>query len=566
MSVSLDPGCTAFWADAGAPSLHIETPADATHLPRSSLDVSRLRQRSYLVDGNATLHSRSEASPGVSLPLGTGALATRDATDSSLLLATPSFLSMQAQSSSPPLSKASSTFLLDSRSLLPGSSLLSDTPSFVGLKHVASTATGEALTHIPIHPRLPERTRREPKSLESCPSSATNRSVTVQRLALDLPLNGSGSLSVLLHALEDAAPGWYQSLMDSAAPLNREPGSPPTNSAHSPPSSPRLQNNDVIHILPYYGLPDDMLASLDALEAIASQVQLLPSPQAKPRVVEDIDLEEDVLGVWKVEESVTKPPETQLVSPPLTPTEDDQGRETTFPRPPSSPHQRARESTDSLWDPETPRPPSVASMHVPADPIESASTSTRVAVSNIANHPKLTRTLGLSSMSPSRLPTPSTPRRRVGAIPTQPLPPPPHPIPSLEDSAPLALSKKASSRSLKGSRTPKALKSIFRPRASAPPVPPLHSFAPEHDDPGWAESDGSPVRKPPLYNRFSEAGMRREPPGAVRRHFSSDHAPSGHGFIHGHGSGLRHHLHHLPHLHHAGPPAVDVEADSFLVL
>lgn len=142
-----------------------------------------------------------------------------------------------------------------------------------------------------------------------------------------------------------------------------------------------------------------------------------------------------------------------------------------------------------------------------------------VAVSNIANHPKLTRTLGLNALTPSRLPTLSTPRRRTVTA-TASTHPPPHPLPYKP--VPPTLNKKASSKSLKAPKTPKtpgALKSIFRGRASAPPVPPLSFAPPDYDD------VESPARKPPpLVYRFSEAGpLRREDRriDGVRRHFST---------------------------------------------
>ncbi|KAH9846383.1 hypothetical protein C2E23DRAFT_580329 [Lenzites betulinus] len=509
MSKTLNPGREVFWTDKGTPSLPLANTAGATHAFKSSLDPSRLRHGT-LLDGRTVLHNETDDTPGFSLPsLGTATLATGERCGSSLLLATSSFLSMESKSHNVPFSKTTSTFLLDSRSLLPGPSLLSDTPSFLKLANIhapKAAAAPLALTS------SPEFTLREPRaSLDSTRSSPTNRSVTVQRLALDLPLSCSSSLSVFLQALEDAAPGWYQSLMDSAVP--RESESLLTASAPSSPSSTRYQaHHDPNSDAPYHGLPPDMMESLDALEAIASRVQCLPLPRSRRKVREDIIVEEDAyFRSSRTRQSTVRPAEAQLASPPLTPTDPEGDHE----RPPPSPwaatpqHRRRRETTGSQRPPEfLGRPPT--SSRISSNPTQSYTP----AMSNVANHPKLARTLGLGATTPSRLPTPSAPYTR----------PPSVPAPPAEPLLPLTLNKKASSRSLKTPtpKTPKAFKSIFRPRMSAPPVPPLTSFAPEYD-----EAD-SPVRRPPLASyRFSEAGLRREDRRIddAKRHFSSGNAP-----------------------------------------
>lgn len=502
----MDSGYNSLRTENRPPRFQLEATADATNV---SLDFARFRHRTHWNERKTTTLDGADIASGVLLSsLGTGTLTAHNPSGlgSSLLLATPSFRSMQVKSTNTTLPKASSTLLFESHSLGPGPSLLSNTPSFLGLKGMGSLPLGEALT------ASPERLRREPRSSsDSMRSPTTNRNVTVQRLALDLPLSRSSSLSVFLHALEDAAPGWYQSLMDSATP--QESDSPSANSIPT-----RTQRSDVGSASSCHGLPLDMLASLDALEALVTEVQRLPHPRPTPKPSQDIDDEAAFFSSRRTRESTARPSKAQLASPPLTPTQDEQGRQPSFPRPASPPRRRRRETTaGTLRGDETPRASSVSSARDPRASMPPIPTSTGVAVCNIANHPKLTRTLGLSALPPSRLPTPSTPRRRTATATAHP-PPPPIPY----EPVPPTLNKKASSKSLKAPKTPKApgaLKSIFRGRASAPPVPPL-SFAPSDYD----EAE-SPARKPPpLVYRFSEAGpLRREDRriDGARRHFST---------------------------------------------
>ncbi|KAI0816869.1 hypothetical protein BC628DRAFT_1106476 [Trametes gibbosa] len=499
MSQTLDPGCSAFWAERGPPSLHTVSLVNATHAPKSSLDHSQFRRGTHS-DETTMLRSETDDTSGFLLPsLGANALATGDRCGSSLLQATPSFLSMESKSTNVSFPKTSSTFLLDSHSLLPGPSLLADTPSFIKLTglHTRCTATPIALTS------SPEFTLREPRSsLDSTRSVPTNRNVTVQRLALDLPLSCSSSLSVFLQALEEAAPGWYQSLMDSAIPRDSEPSMTPT--IQSCPPSARDGVDDGYHDSSCPGLPPDMMESLGALEAIAACVQNLPRPRLKPKVQKIIEVEDICFDSCRSRQSTVRPAEGQLASPPLTPIEGEQGHQPSFPRAPSPQRRRRRETTGSQ------HPHKIAGRLSSSSCISSNPTLPFTpAMSNVANHPKLARTLGLGATTPSRLPTPTASRPCPAST----------PYPLADIPVPHALSKKASSKSLKAPKTPKAFKSIFRSRASAPPVPPL-SFAPEYDE---AES---PTRKPPLMYRFSEAGLRREDRRIddARRHFSSDGA------------------------------------------
>ncbi|KAI0674212.1 hypothetical protein C8Q78DRAFT_1075883 [Trametes maxima] len=490
------------------PSLSFGAAVDMEPLG-SALDFSH--GMSLEIDPSSSLSGTRDTSTFFLSPLGSGALAARDY--SSLLLTTPSFRSLQNKPTGAPLSKASSTLLFDAHSLLPAPSLLTDTPSFIGLKGMDPPA-GAGRLQTPSPP--PEPTPREPRpSLDSTRTSSTNRSVTVQRLALDLPLSRSSSLSVLIHALEDAAPGWYQSLMESAMP-REAPGTPSDASTEVSPSISRhvgcAGDSDALTI----GLPASMLASLDALERIATQVQRLPTPRSKTKSFEELETSHFRSGSI-LPAPATKPPEDQLASPPLTPTEDDHESTHSFNN--FTPSHRREETVVPQRNVDTPRASLIRSDRASY----SSATPSRIAVSNIANHPKLTRTLGLNNLTPSRLPTPTaTPKRRSSSTAGPPYDPIPFPTGHMPANA---LQKKASAKSLKAPKTPKApagLKTFFRAR---PPVPPLPMSLPVmHCD---YDEEESPVRKPPMKYRFSEAGLRREDRriDGARRHWST-HDPS----------------------------------------
>ncbi|KAI0360778.1 hypothetical protein OH77DRAFT_1493171 [Trametes cingulata] len=393
---------------------------------------------------------------------------------------------MQAKPSGHTLSKGSSTFLLESHSLQPGHSLLSNTPSFLGLKDAD------------VYDPPPEPKPREPRpSLDSVRSCSTNRSVTVQRLALDLPLSRSSSLSVLLHALEDTAPGWYQSLMDSASPreASGSPANPPI--ILTPSTSTRSADaDDNSSSSSLRGLPADMLASLEALEALALHVRQLPMPRPKTRLFEDT--EAIFYSSGRSAERRADSSTAQLTSPPLTPTEE--------PHEPQLPMFLLRQRRATMG---SHLPPGTSQSAQPSsDRTHHSAPSYRVhqvAATNIVNHPKLTKTLGLGSSNASRLPTPITPSRRQTMNVQE----------SAVERTPPTVLKKASLKSLKAPKTPKALQSIFRPRPSAPPLP---NPVPDYDE------DDSPVRKLPLTYRFSEVGLRREDRriDGIKRHVNSE--------------------------------------------
>ncbi|KAI8986852.1 hypothetical protein BD414DRAFT_45287 [Trametes punicea] len=397
----------------------------------------------------------------------------------------------QTQPSGAAQSNAPSTFLPHSRSLLSPPTLLSDSnvPSLIALKGAAGLGdVGNSQTPSP--PPLEPTPRGSRPSCDSTRSTSSNRSVTVQRLALNLPLSTSGSLSALIHALEDAAPGWYQSLMETVIP--QELSESPLSTFIPPSAATRSEEDPHYQLSLSSGLSAEMLASLDALEAIAVQVRHLPVPRLRAEVFTDVDT--PFFHLTTVAESRTGSSRTQLVSYDSTPHEE-QVRQPGL-----------RRSLSPGQAEQTPRAPSRSSRRTSYDP----DPPLKLAVSNIVSHPKLTKTLGLSPPALSRLPAVATPAkdRREGV----------HAGP--EDESPHVVEKKASSRSLKAPKTPKALKSIFRHGPKAPPVPAL---------PDYDEND-SPVRKAPLKFRFSEASaLRREDCRtdsgmSMRRHFSSDTA------------------------------------------
>ncbi|KAI9067761.1 hypothetical protein FKP32DRAFT_222321 [Trametes sanguinea] len=391
---------------------------------------------------------------------------------SSLLLATASSPSLRKHTDVS-LTKTSST-LIETRSLLHGTKHLSRAHG----SYTRTVQTPSPPLDPPLRPARP--------SLDSTRSTSSNRTMTVQRLALDLPLSSGGSLSALIHALEDAAPGWYQSLMDTITPQDPSPTPSPVlgeSPSHRQGPEPRCRDESAA-----YGLSADMLASLDALEAVAARVRQLPVPKPKSRVFEDIGAA--FVCSPDPTELTFKSYMPQLVSPPSTPPED---------------QQRRRQASNATLSPgETPRMRSRSSS---ATSYRSASTHT-IAVSNIVNHPKLSKTLGLSAGVSGGVSASSNP----AAMDVQPI----------AAETPHVLHKKASTKSLKTPKTPKTLKSIFR--SKPPPVPSL----PDYDE------DDSPIRKPPLKYRFSDGSvLRREDRRidsvmSIKRPFGSDSAPGRH--------------------------------------
>ncbi|KAI0701661.1 hypothetical protein C8Q76DRAFT_756457 [Earliella scabrosa] len=409
----------------------------------------------------------------------------------------PDLLSVPSTMSSPPsmpnksiddaLSRASSTLFMESRSFLPGQSLLSDTPSFLGLQDTygsprarsPSPATPPWLSRhqaqtMPTPTNTPQTMSYNARpQLELRRSSTVNRAVTVQQLALDLPLcrSRSSSLTALIHALEDASPGWYQSLMDSALPrsgssslLETSPEPSPAMLAQAAAPSPSQDRRHSFRSerksapLPTV-FCSRMLDDLRELETLAGMVGRLPIPRPRTMALEVVESAffHDIPPVPRF------PAIHPLVSPPQSPDETSREREATVVQVVRTNREQDNPSS------QLPASTSTASSGDTDEPTQPAS-------ANLAQHPKLSKTLGLRSLpSASRFlaPAPKTPswrkrsnsRTRPSADSQLPVPitapaPPVQPKIPLNTGEPLP-------------KTPKSAKfqSLFRRRPSAPPVP-----------------------------------------------------------------------------------------------
>ena len=400
----------------------------------------------------------------------------------------PSHLPLSLDPSSPlalsmkpfddPCMQDTTSLFLDPHSLPPGQSLLSDTPSYLGL---VSTRSGElpsrpsrSHSQTMVQPTPPPTTvpTRQTTLPDRDGSRLTNhnRAVTVQQLALEIPMSRSrsGSLSTLIHALEDASPGWYQSLMDSALPQS---GSQPALSPVSVPlaSAPRhfvgVPRKATGCSPGTEGLPRDMLADLSQLEALAAVVRRLPIPRPRTMAL-------DVVATAFFTPSSSAPSlpsrHTSLQSPPLTPLEEEDERE----RQPTvryaaTVHSReADRSCEMAYSPRSERQEHSWDS-APAD-------QTTFAIR--AHHLKPAKILGMRSSMPapsrSLAPAPKTPSWRAGrhsAVPrmsAQPIPrapPPPLPLYDMQAPKPPQTPHKTAK--------PLNLQSLFRKRPSAPPMP-----------------------------------------------------------------------------------------------
>lgn len=368
------------------------------------------------------------------------------------------------------VSQASSTFFFDSHSLSPGQSLLCDDPSFIGLKDLDDVyphATPPRTTP----PRPPSRlqsTSSNPRpSLDSTHSASSNRGITCTRLALDLPLarSRSSSLSALIKALEDASPGWYQSLMDGTIPeggldsplSTSQNTSPQTSPSSSLPDSP-VHKHDIASAS-REGLPPDMLTHLAEMEELALQIKRMPTPRRRtlrPDIAQSlrfVPANGSTAGSY-----LTLP----LASPPSS-LEEDHLREATAR--PISAHSSPR-------DPGLTDGASATSLSPPRSPSRSpVSPTPHSAANNIAQHPKLTKTLGLNSVSSGGVrPAAKLSITRVDGSSAAPSASLAHPYRLPSHLAPAAPSKRASSNP---PAPPKSLKfpSLFRRRPSMPVVP-----------------------------------------------------------------------------------------------
>ena len=379
-----------------------------------------------------------------------------------------------------PLSQASSTFLFDIHSLSPGQSLLSDAPSFLELKNLddiyLQITPPRATSSQPIAP--PSSLSYQPRpSLESTRSTSSNRGISVRQLALDLPIarSRSSSLTELIRALEDASPGWYQSLLDSALPRSASPSplSTPASSRSSsspspgslcpsdPQDSPTRKSSRTAKL--GESLSQNLLFHIAALEDLAAQVRRLPPPRPRTLVPEVVDT---LLFTSQKDVAV----EIHATRPPLT----------SFPRleprnailvPPSDGYLPDSFGEVSLASSPPSRSDSLRSV---------SSTSPQAVIANVTNHPKLAKTLGLRSTSSHRvLRPPAKPVTQPGddrpsrtSLPPATVTPPSAALPPLP--------KKASQNS---SKSPKSLKfnALFRRRPSMPTEPPAAPEGPIPD-------------------------------------------------------------------------------------
>ncbi|RDX41645.1 hypothetical protein OH76DRAFT_190188 [Lentinus brumalis] len=367
-----------------------------------------------------------------------------------------------------PFTQDSTSLFLDSRSLLPGQSLLNDTPSYLGLVSARSEDISLRPSHtrpqtMPLPAHIPVPLRQPMPLVEERPRlPASNRGVTVRQLALELPMSRarSGSLSTLIHALEDASPGWYESLMDSALP---QPASPLSLPAAKAPQPPLRRWNEARHpSAPLEGLPKDMLADLAELEALAVAIGRLPIP--RPRTMA-LELAATAFSSGAAP-SLDLSQHVSLRSPPSTPPQEERERQLTVRFAPTA---STRERGQSV---NTRSSSSEQYGHSCASPDED-----QPAFTNGTHHQKPINTLGMRSSLPatSRLlaPAPKTPSWRAGrrsAIPrmstqttTRTYPPP---LPR-EDMDPPRKAPQTPHKTAK----PLNLHSLFRRRPSAPPMP-----------------------------------------------------------------------------------------------
>ncbi|EJF63955.1 hypothetical protein DICSQDRAFT_160407 [Dichomitus squalens LYAD-421 SS1] len=252
-------------------------------------------------------------------------------------------------------------------------------------KHYADLKPFSAHTSLPTHITTPaqQTTRAEeaqPAKTARRSRMSANRGITVHKLALELPqaCSPSNSLSTFINALEDASPGWYQSLMDSALPHS---------GSYSPLASPQSSSSFSKSLtesvgsgtsLPKDGLPCDMLGAMRELEELATAVRHLPIPTLRTVVVDWVvsPLTPDVSTTPASERKhLTLPPVTSTSSTLIRPGERK-----------SAPAVRSKE---------------VLRETLPSDyraPSAYAPSPNQPAIDNLVYHPKLSKTLGLRSL------------------------------------------------------------------------------------------------------------------------------------------------------------------------
>lgn len=448
---------------------------------------------------------------------------------------TPSPLSAANKSNDDSFARASTTFFLDAHSLPPSHSLLTTTPSFLGLQdmpispvrtHWDSSATPPRLFRPQAQPMSITTSRQIQQTISSDAGptlepmrTSVNRGVTVQQLALDLPMSRSrsGSLTALVRALEDASPGWYQSLMDSAlpragslSPLSPSPQIPPVvvrQVPRTPPSPTRPTNRGQDRELGalFGSSSSSTFGDLEELEALALTISRLPIPRPGTMALDIVET------VFFQPSSIPLPEQVaphSWASPPNSPNEDTH-------------HSAAVQGATLSGEQSLLHDASCGQALSTASSASSCNSTAppQPAAANFAHYPKLTKTLGLRSvpsLSSLLAPAPKTPswrkrsssrsRASTEAVPQVPAFPPSLPA------YPKTPTKKAGALP----KTPKSakLQSFFRRRPTAPPVP-----IQEYD---LGDSARPLVFRP---SHLSEPGIYRlargSPPGKSVRHFST---------------------------------------------
>ncbi|KAI1798299.1 hypothetical protein LXA43DRAFT_1176693 [Ganoderma leucocontextum] len=464
----------------------------------------------YAEDAHSELSSRGPTTP----PTGGSPLLAHDS---------PSLASSRNKPLDDPFSRTSPTLILGPRSFSPTQSLLDDTHSLlelygavenprVSVRYSSSLLDSPSLLHSHFQPTVAPDSLPKPITMKQTIKSeandplvqntrrsrtSANRRVTVHRLALGLPqaCSRSNSLSAFITALENASPGWCQSLMDSTLPQSGS-GSPqaPKLAPPSDSSSGSLGSQpDDSGSASTDGLQCNILETLDELEELAAVVRCLPIP--RPRTM---TLDEVATAFFPPANSTPISGRRHYTLPAVVSCSSSliqlRGRK-------STPTIMSEDSFEESASPERSSPSDTAgALRYTPDPNQPA-------IDNLVYHPKLARTLGLQSLpswgapdlaprtpSPQRLQSPPTSSWSDSQPNRSPLGRAP-PLPQTPEKA----------SHLNPFKTPKSLRltSLFRRRPSTPagvddwPV----------QDP---RSGGSPVRNPARLGRgaTSEFGAR----------------------------------------------------------